>query len=391
MACANRPYLCPILILGSLALVFHLVGFIAPGWLIMKRDIRIVDIDWEMMAATSEAMMMANMGEQMMHHGGMMPPKEGGERHHDQWHRKPRPEGDSSSEEDGDDMVLKEGIEEDFWGENFEEEKMMSEFERMMDTIAMSYQDVEIKIHYGLWFSRMCVMKPRNPLSSRVRRHDSSSEEDDDKHHGKHHCKKISTQCALSKSYLFEDFTQNVGKNSLSARNMAHASLKEHRIESSIAVALMSLGLLFAICSFRRVDGCRCWAVISLFLLFAAAALIFVPVVRFGSYNRQKCHLGGDVKVHMPYSVIASGLGAFFAMITGFVVLVGLFSKYRKEAPGNWYRFNNELETNKDEKKPSLVFIQEPLPVKAGLYDVCDFSDVKPEEAMAIPEKKPIE
>lgn len=36
MACEKRPYLCGILILGTLALFFHLVGFVTPGWLIMR-------------------------------------------------------------------------------------------------------------------------------------------------------------------------------------------------------------------------------------------------------------------------------------------------------------------------------------------------------------------
>lgn len=40
----------------------------------------------------------------------------------------------------------------------------------------------------------------------------------------------------------------------------------------------------------------------------------------------------------------------------------------RKDQPGRWYPFNNELELpNENEKKPALVFVSDPLPEKPGL------------------------
>lgn len=36
MACEKRPYFCGILVLATLALFFHLAGFVTPGWLIMR-------------------------------------------------------------------------------------------------------------------------------------------------------------------------------------------------------------------------------------------------------------------------------------------------------------------------------------------------------------------
>ena len=39
MVCEKRPYLCAILVLCSFALFFHLVGYVAPGWLVMRRSV----------------------------------------------------------------------------------------------------------------------------------------------------------------------------------------------------------------------------------------------------------------------------------------------------------------------------------------------------------------
>lgn len=92
--------------------------------------------------------------------------------------------------------------------------------------------------------------------------------------------------------------------------------------------------------------------------------------------------------VHPPYSVIATGVGALFAIITAIVAGCALRMKTRKQSPGAWLQFNNELDLSSEGKeKSSLGYCADPLPGKAGLYDVCNFEDINPVEEMKKPEE----
>jgi hypothetical protein len=64
MACEKRPFLCGILTLGMLALFFHLVGFAAPGWLIMR------------LSFMEESRQTAMFQTQIIDHGGVKAPEE---------------------------------------------------------------------------------------------------------------------------------------------------------------------------------------------------------------------------------------------------------------------------------------------------------------------------
>merc|ERR1712226_238763 len=108
------------------------------------------------------------------------------------------------------------------------EEFMLVEFLR---TVTVNVEDFDVSIHYGLWFSKMCVhmKKPKGAMMEEeddvmaeaemvddddvmMEKRDASSSSSDDSHgrhgrHGKHkhcHCKKVSTRCALKMSFLFE-------------------------------------------------------------------------------------------------------------------------------------------------------------------------------------------
>lgn len=101
-----------------------------------------------------------------------------------------------------------------------------------------------------------------------------------------------------------------------------------------------------------------------------------------------KTQRSNQVFVHVPYSVIAAGVGALFALIAALVTVCGLMEKSRRASSQGWYQFNNELESPNEKKEKSSVYLTaDAQPVKAGLYDVCDFSDIKPVEEV----KKPVE
>lgn len=86
MGCEKRPYLCGILILGSLALFFNVVGFVTPGWLILRRS---------MMEDES----IFTMKGQLIDHGGVHPPPEVQDENPVMRKRRSHADSDSSSED----------------------------------------------------------------------------------------------------------------------------------------------------------------------------------------------------------------------------------------------------------------------------------------------------
>ena len=114
--------------------------------------------------------------------------------------------------------------------------------------------------------------------------------------------------------------------------------------------------------------------------------LIALPVIRHAKHNVHMRH-SDQVSVRPPYSVMCSALGGLLCLIITLVLGVRLLK--RKTSRNNWYRFTDELIDEK-EKKSGLNFYAEPLPVKAPLPEVNDFSDLKPSEEYE-PEKKQIE
>ena len=82
-------------------------------------------------------------------------------------------------------------------------------------------------------------------------------------------------------------------------------------------------------------------------------------------------------------------IGTVFAFLSALVAGYASF-KTRRNQPGRWYRFNKELETPSEEKKEKtgLYYSTDPLPAKPGLYDVFDFSNIKPVEEIKKPEVK---
>lgn len=103
------------------------------------------------------------------------------------------------------------------------------------------------------------------------------------------------------------------------------------------------------------------WTIIS-------AILTIVPVIRFSSFSLRKHEQETPVYVHPPVSAICAGVGAILAMFVAFLSIAGYTRNSRKERPGRWYQFNNELELPSEKsEKPQLVFINEPLPEKPGM------------------------
>lgn len=346
MACEKRPYLCAVLILGTLALFFHLVGFVTPGWLIMR------------LSFMEESRQTTIFQAQLIDHGGLIGP-EAEETPADKLKnlRKKRSEEEIEVVEEA---VLKENEVLDEW---------------IMQT-TIEIKQFEVSTHYGLWYSTLCIHE-KTKGDHKSRDDSSSSEDDDHKGHkkGHCHCRKISTKCALYNSFIYEDPIDfiNPGPASprvLSTRNFGYASLTEHRVENCFVLAFLVLGLISAL-GFRKVNGCRCAAVLCVLFMLAAALIALVPVSRLSHYSVNKHNQKGiPVKVHAPYSAIASGLGSVFALITALVASCATMKMARKEQPGKWYQFNNELELpNEKEKKPALVFVSDPLPEKPGLTE----------------------
>lgn len=83
--------------------------------------------------------------------------------------------------------------------------------------------------------------------------------------------------------------------------------------------------------------------------------------------------------------MIAAGVGALFALIAALVTGYGLMEKSRRASSQGWYQFNNELELPNEKKDKPAVYVT--ADAQAGLYDVCDFGDIKPVEEV----KKPVE
>ncbi|XP_045193113.1 uncharacterized protein LOC123549252 [Mercenaria mercenaria] len=344
MACEKRPFLCGILTLGTLALFFHVVGFAAPGWLIMKLSL---------LEETRETSVFR---AQIIDHGGLGPVTTQSPLDIMKDVRKKR------SEEEV------EVIEEELIEEN-------NVLDQWITETTIKIKTFEVSTHYGLWYSTMCIHEKTHDDKHKD---SSSSDDDDDKKHkkGHCHCRKISTKCALYNSFIYEDPIDyiNPGPPSsrvLSTKNFGYASLTEQRVENCLVLAFMVLGLISAIGGFRKIEGCRCAAVMCVLFMLAAALIAIIPVARLSHYSVFKHGQRIPVKVHAPYSAISTGVGAIFALITALVASIALMKKSRQQKPGKWYQFNNELElpTESTEKKPALVFITDPLPEKPGLDD----------------------
>ncbi|XP_045193111.2 uncharacterized protein LOC123549251 [Mercenaria mercenaria] len=430
MACEKRSHLCAILVLCSLALFFHIVGFVTPGWLIMRRSVEDVSFfsmkgqlidnggvtvppgaeddepdilfrkrrsDHDGDSSSSEE----HENDDRPHHDGPHDgphdggpphggpphrphhdgPHHGGPDHHgDRTHRPPKKMPRPTTEQ-----ALQEKLEGE---EDMMKEKMMFGAWMMEVTAEDSFN---VKTSYGLWYSTVCVYKGRMGDHDSKEKHmdmdRSSSEEDDHERKGRCRCKKISTKCALHYASMYEDFSFFTPKGGyLSYKNFGNASLTEHRVENCLVLVFMFLGLVAAIAGFKKVNGCRCAGGACVIFMLLAAFIALVPVARLSHYSVNRHHQGSAVRVHAPYSVIATGLGSIFALITALVAGCALM-KTRKERAGKWYQFNNELELPKENKeKPGLYFTAEALPAKPGLYDVCDFGDIKPVEEVKKPE-----
>ncbi|XP_060597015.1 uncharacterized protein LOC132750940 [Ruditapes philippinarum] len=402
MACEKRPYLCAILVLCLFALFFHIVGFVAPGWIILRRSVgddslfpmegKPID-DGGLPAPQPEddeprAMFRkkrshdddtdsSEEGDSRSHHG----PHHGG--HHGPHH------GGHNRPHHGSTRMPPSEMNEDMRKEN-------SEVGSWMMKTAAEIESFDVRTSYGLWYSVMCIHKRRMDGDSDSDDKDdmaessreSSSEDDDRKK--RHHCKKMSTKCALSYASMYEDFmyVPRHGER-LSYKSFGMASLKEHQIESCLVLAFMVLGLISAVVGFKNANGCRCARLACVIFMLLAAFIAIVPVARLGHYSVHRAHQKSMIKVHAPYSVIASLIGAIFAFTAALVAGCALY-KTRKNQAGKWYQFNNELETPNEEKnaKPALYYSTDPLPAKPGLYDVCDFSNIKPVEEIKKPEKE---
>lgn len=106
--------------------------------------------------------------------------------------------------------------------------------------------------------------------------------------------------------------------------------------------------------------------------------IALVPVSRLSHYSIYKdSQKSIPVKVRAPYAAIASGLGAIFALITALVASCATMKMTRRDQPGRWYQFNNELELpNENEKKPALVFVSDSIPEKPALQETDTEKDV---------------
>lgn len=379
-------------------------------------DTETLSVNWQEMALRKEAMMMADDGKQLIDNGGVVPPKgdmtdemreemmpapeEMGHPHHHPHHHgegpHPHPhhhDGESSS---ADETEMEMGMKDEANAEHME-------LVQWMENIQVDIKDARYRMNYGLWFSKLCVGEAREEMinmnvvgeeesmvgDKRVRRDDGSSHSGD--HHGKHGketCMKISTHCALSQAVLFADFSRMDDtvyvRNMLSYRNMGGASLKEQRIELSVGLGLLIAGLIFGLVAFRKSIGSRCVASLAVLAMLLGAFFILLPVIRVAHWNHHNHKENATIRMHVPYSVIASGFGGILALITGLIAALGLCAKKRDQPQaGKWYQFKNENdEPIGEEKKSPLVFYNDMLPTKSGLYDAVDFSNIKPLETM---------
>jgi len=131
---------------------------------------------------------------------------------------------------------------------------------------------------------------------------------------------------------------------------------------------------------YRDIQRFKCVVYASIVCLMCAAFVTSVPVSRFAQYSVHRHneklprHI---VDIQVPYSVISSGLSAFLALCTALISIAVLIMSNRKTKGSNWSQFENE---QPEKKTQNLVFYNDQLPAKPGLYDVCDFSDIKPIE-----------
>lgn len=409
MGCEKRPYLCGILILGILALFFHIVGFVTPGWLVLRRSVL-------------EKESLFSIKGQLIDNGGVTPPPEVEDEqpilrkrsanddsdsslHDDDWHHRggehphhpphhhshhgghgpypgPHPEPHRPTP-----SPKPTGESEEVAGDIREEHQTMEAW--MMETTS-EIDTFDVRTSFGLWYSTLCVHMKREFADSKDESDDSSSEEDNERK-GHCRCKKVSTKCALyyaSISSMYENSFPYQTKTGgpLSYRNFGYASLVEHRVENCFVLALLVLGLISAIAGFRKDKECRYARFACVIFMMLAAFIALVPVARLGHYSIVKTNQSNSVHVHAPYSVIATGLGALFALVTALVAGCGVMAKSRRgqlSGKSGWYQFNNEMETPNEKKEKSGFYVTaDALPVKSGLYDVCDFSDVKPLEEL---------
>lgn len=352
VCCKDRPFLCPVLFFGILAVALHGVAYVAPGWIMLGREVtklnfrelfRVDEVDVrefkEPPQAPENPVAMAKRAANDMLTTAAPAP------------------------------AIEEVVEFKTWA---------------MAIVDIS--DVNVRVNYGLWYSTVClhekyvgsqtvvvetdtIMMEKKEVEKRSSsKDDSSSDEDDkmDKKHKKCHCKKISTYCALQLTWLFRD--RQDPEWYLSTRHFGYASLNEHRIENSVALFFLAVGLISAVGAFRKNKGCRCAAIVCVIAMLVAALLIIVPVVRFGRFSRHKNDQDVPVYVHWPASVLCAGVSALLAVLVALIAAAGAMCK-RKERAGRWYQFNNEQELP-DEKsaKPQLVFISaDPLPEKVPL------------------------
>jgi len=373
---SHKVFLCWFVIFGVVGLGLHLAGFVCPSWIVMRTHKERIQIIIEEMTMT-QGMEDAGLLLPGTAGRGMMPPP-------------PPPEGHMSGP-DGPMMMEPE-----------HEHMQMVEIVRVM---VAETDDFEMSMHYGLWFSKMCfhekiskeevIEEDEATLIVNKRDASSSSSEEEGRHghHGKHgkkcHCHKLSTRCALKMAMFFESPMTN-RQDRLSEHNMGHASLREHQIETSIGLVLFALGVIGGIASFRKPGGCRCVKGLVTVFLLVAITLIVVPVVRLAHYTHFRYSIHDGVDIRVPISAVLSSSACSLGLLAAIVAFVGMLAQGRKEKSGRWYQFNNELETEKSGKGPALEFYNDAYPVKAGLVEVCDFSDIKPQEEME-PEKKPLE
>ncbi|KAH3692558.1 uncharacterized protein LOC127863329 [Dreissena polymorpha] len=340
--CKSRPWFLPVAGLCTIALGLHIFALFHPGWIMMKRDLT-----------------------EIVRTGGFAEHLEVKE----------------------DDLMFKPDA------SVVEEEKDINEW---IKESTIDLNRIEFGLHFGLWNARMCV---REKETSTLRITEITDVETDESNvapkvteetdeeivqsvpkiekkfehrkHEKHcNCKKISTACALLNSYVFEDPINYGGllrrNEVLSKENFGYASLKEHQWELCLALGFHALALLSSIGGFWK--GCRCGATATVLFLLLAAFLTMAPISRFARYSVNKNNAQIPVYVMPPVSVIIAGCGLFVTVIASFVAFLGTMKNFREKRPGNWYRFNNELELPVDEEKKSkLVFVNDPLPPKPGM------------------------
>ena len=113
-------------------------------------------------------------------------------------------------------------------------------------------------------------------------------------------------------------------------------------------------------------------------------------MIRLTCYNYYRKSLHDGVDVHFPYATVFCSSACAMIFSAAVAAFVGIIAQGRKERAGRWYQFNNEYseQEEKAKKGPALVFYNDPYPVKAGVTDVCDFSDINLTEET---EKKPLE